>query len=693
MKFIVINNGLSFPSLHRILIVLCLIVIDASYSNAQVAASDYVTVWNTTNFGTTNDRQIKIPAIGEYTVYYEGDPNSTSDDPPITGTFPASGTFTGTQIITFPAPGVYLVAIRPTGSNPFHRIYFNGADDVAKLLYIMQWGTTAWSSWERAYLNCYNLRAITATDVPVLTNVTTMNSAFSGCSGFGGASNMNTWDVSTVTDMANLFSGCIPFNQQIDNWDVSHVTNMEGMLGGAQHFNKPLAKWNVSKVTNMRSMLGGTSFNYPIDNWDVSNVTDMQTMFLACRQFNQPLNSWNVSKVTNMQNMFNGTNDFNQPLGNWDVSSVKDMKGMFGGAEHFNQPIGNWNVGKVTDMSYMFEYADRFDQPIGAWDVSNVTKLNSMFNEAPAFNQPINDWDVSNVTSMAFMFYGALAFDQPLDKWDVRNVTDMSTMFSKAWAFNRPLDTWTFNPSVDLSYMLHGSAMNCDNYSRTLIGWANNPATPSNRNMLMSSKTYGPSAAPARNYLVNTKGWTMLFDTFDPSCTTFPVTLVSFEAVRQESAALLTWSTTEEVNSDRFEIQRSSDGKYWNVIGELPSGTQSYVLKKYEFTDNAPVSGTNYYRLRMVDKDGTYAFSRIQKLEFDGASIIYPNPASNKVTIGNYREVKSVEFYNSFGQVILTRTNPNGPQIEVSALSPGSYTIVKRMHSGDQQIAKILIAR
>jgi surface protein len=693
MKVIVTNSKLPFLNLHRIFIILFLIISGASFSRAQVTASDYVTVWNTTKLGTTNERQIKIPAVGEYTVYYESDPNSTSDDPPISGTFPASGTFKDTQIITFPAPGIYLVAIRPVGSDPFHRIYFDGKDDVAKLLYIMQWGTTAWSSWENAYRNCYNMGIIAATDVPVLTNVTTMNSAFSGCSAFGGAYNMNTWDVSSVTDMANLFSGCIPFNQSIDNWDVSHVTNMEGMLGGAQHFNKPLAKWNVSKVTNMRSLLAGTSFNYSIDNWDVGNVTDMQTMFLAARKFNQPLNSWNVSEVTNMQNMFNGANDFNQPLGNWDVSNVKDMQAMFRQAEQFNQSIANWNVGNVIDMSYMFEYADRFNQPIGAWDVSNVTKLNSMFNEAPAFNQPINDWNVSNVANMAFMFYGAMAFDQPLDKWDVRNVINMSTMFSKAWSFNRSLDTWTLNPLVNLSYMLHGSAMNCDNYSRTLIGWANNPATPSNRNMLMSSGTYGPAAAPARNYLVNTKGWTILFDTFDPSCTTFPVKLVSFEVSRQESAALLTWATTEETNSDRFEIQRSSDGKHWSLIGDLPSATQSNVLNKYVFTDNAPELGPNYYRLKMVDKDDTFAYSRIQKLEFDNASFVYPNPAADKITLGNYRDVKSVEFCNSLGHVILKRTNLDGPQIEVSELSPGVYTIVKRMHSGDQQSARILIAK
>jgi surface protein len=63
--------------------------------------------------------------------------------------------------------------------------------------------------------------------------------------------------------------------------------------------------WNVSNVTNMAGMFTGcVRFNQPLDHWDISNVTNMRYMFSNCRNFNQPLNRWNVLNVANMDNMF-----------------------------------------------------------------------------------------------------------------------------------------------------------------------------------------------------------------------------------------------------------------------------------------------------------------------------------------------------------------------------------------------------
>jgi len=61
----------------------------------------------------------------------------------------------------------------------------------------------------------------------------------------------------------------------------------------------------VSNVTNMREMFSNAlAFNQPIDFWDVSNVEDVGFMFLNASSFNQPIRSWDVSKVTNMRNVF-----------------------------------------------------------------------------------------------------------------------------------------------------------------------------------------------------------------------------------------------------------------------------------------------------------------------------------------------------------------------------------------------------
>ena len=156
----------------------------------------------------------------------------------------------------------------------------------------------------------------------------------------------------------NFFEGTY-FNQNIDSWDVSNVTDMSFMFFNCYAFNQPIGYWNVGNVTNMLGMFyTAWAFNQPIGSWNVSNVNTMQQMFSSATAFNQPIGSWNVSNVTNMQNMFANAFGFNQPIGSWNVGSVTDMSYMFAmsssNASNFNQPIGSWNVSNVTDMSDMF---------------------------------------------------------------------------------------------------------------------------------------------------------------------------------------------------------------------------------------------------------------------------------------------------------------------------------------------------
>jgi surface protein len=176
--------------------------------------------------------------------------------------------------------------------------------------------------------------------------------------------------------------------------------------------------WDVSAVTDMGELfLEKTTFNSNISNWDVSNVTDMNQMFRGAVSFNQPLNSWDVSNVTVMNSMFSSATSFNQPIGGWTLSSLTDVNNMFSNADAFDQPLNAWDVSSVTNMNSMFSGADIFNQPLNSWDVSNVTTMSNMFKEATTFNQPLNNWDVSNVTNMGNMFSNADAFQQPLNLW------------------------------------------------------------------------------------------------------------------------------------------------------------------------------------------------------------------------------------------------------------------------------------
>ena len=71
---------------------------------------------------------------------------------------------------------------------------------------------------------------LTDTDAPDLTGTTIMHRAFQDCTSLGSAGSMNSWDVSSVTDMGAMFENTQSFDQPLGNWDVSSVTIMNSMF-------------------------------------------------------------------------------------------------------------------------------------------------------------------------------------------------------------------------------------------------------------------------------------------------------------------------------------------------------------------------------------------------------------------------------------------------------------------------------
>ena len=285
---------------------------------------------------------------------------------------------------------------------------------------------------------------------------------------------------SFMTDMSELFSDAVSFNEDIISWDTSSVTTMYGMFNAAYSFNKDIGYWNTSKVTTMFAMFqGALKFNNggseTIGNWDTSIVTNMVCMFNGASVFNKDIGYWNTSKVTNISSMFNSASAFNNgesnTIKNWDTSSVTEMVSLFGSARAFNQPINSWNTSKVNNMTYMFTNAQAFNQPIKNWNTSLVTNMYGMFNGASAFNQDIGyypvvsttAWNTSNVTSMRSMFQAAVAFNNGgssnigMNNWLTSKVIDMDFMFQGARAFNQPIGNWNTSKVTNMSNMFDGA--------------------------------------------------------------------------------------------------------------------------------------------------------------------------------------------------------------------------------------------
>ncbi|MFM9911852.1 MAG: T9SS type A sorting domain-containing protein, partial [Chitinophagaceae bacterium] len=113
-----------------------------------------------------------------------------------------------------------------------------------------------------------------------------------------------------------------------------------------------------------------------------------------------------------------------------------------------------------------------------------------------------------------------------------------------------------------------------------------------------------------------------------------PLTLLSFTAKKQQEKSSLQWRTTNEQKTSHFEIQRSKEGGLFTSIGTI-NALNSPGEHNYSFDDNRPLTGINYYRLKQLDIDGKYEFSRVVSLQFEDVINvkIFPNPISNQVTI------------------------------------------------------------
>jgi hypothetical protein len=106
------------------------------------------------------------------------------------------------------------------------------------------------------------------------------------------------------------------------------------------------------------------------------------------------------------------------------------------------------------------------------------------------------------------------------------------------------------------------------------------------------------------------------------------VSNLSFSAQKQGNTVLLDWRTTTEINNDHFDVERSSDGTSWQVIGTVKGHGNSNTPIQYSYADALPLNGANYYRLKQTDADGKYTYSTVKTVQFTGQWLVklYPNP-------------------------------------------------------------------
>lgn len=115
-----------------------------------------------------------------------------------------------------------------------------------------------------------------------------------------------------------------------------------------------------------------------------------------------------------------------------------------------------------------------------------------------------------------------------------------------------------------------------------------------------------------------------------------PVNLLRFYGEQQENNVLLNWATATEKNSHHFEIERSVNGLNFENIDAVKAKGKSAVVIAYQYADRSPSLNSNilYYRLRMVDNDGSYTYSNTiainRNVRTTGTISVFPNPFSDE---------------------------------------------------------------
>jgi surface protein len=241
----------------------------------NAVTTPFVSNWNTNNTssGSSTATQIKLPLVSTGTYNFTVDWGDGSAVDTITTYNQAQTTH------TYSVAGTYILTINGT----INGWQFNNTGDRNKILSVTSFGDLRLGNSGFYFYGCQNLGLASLTDNLILTGTTNLTNAFNNCDALTTCPTINSWNVSAVTNMSQLFFSCNLFNADISGWNVGNVTNMSQMFQGAVAFNQNIGGWNTIKVT------------------------DMSDMFYAATAFNQNIGSWNVSVVTSFGGNFMGT--------------------------------------------------------------------------------------------------------------------------------------------------------------------------------------------------------------------------------------------------------------------------------------------------------------------------------------------------------------------------------------------------
>lgn len=169
-----------------------------------------------------------------------------------------------------------------------------------------------------------------------------------------------------------------------------------------------------------------------------------------------------------------------------------------------------------------------------------------------------------------------------------------------------------------------------------------------------------------------------------PASGPLPVTFTDFTATLKNNTVLLQWQTATEQNLSSFVVERSANGNSFSPVANVTAKGNSNTKINYAVLDQQPLEGINYYRLKILNTDGKFVYSKVVSVNMKGLFTIriFPNPAGNILFVQvNGENEKGVLQITDIGGHKLREINVtlNGTApipVDISNLPKGIYNLV-----------------
>jgi hypothetical protein len=163
-----------------------------------------------------------------------------------------------------------------------------------------------------------------------------------------------------------------------------------------------------------------------------------------------------------------------------------------------------------------------------------------------------------------------------------------------------------------------------------------------------------------------------------PEAVFLPVELQYFRGKKEEAGILLSWATVSELNNDYFSLEFSSDAIHFEPIARVEGAGTSQVPQTYQYTHLSPQKGWNYYRLKQVDFDGTFAYSDVVPIQWNAdfeRLSLFPNPSGDHLEISGLVSAAKIIILDIQGKVVRQQAIEQNGRIDISTLNEGIFVV------------------